>query len=426
MRLTDTEVESAACPPGKKDVLLFDEALPGFGLRVTCKGSRTFIFQYRAGKKVRRTTIGTFGTELTAAQARKKAESLRGRVRDARDPVAERRAARVAAAAEEAAQKIAKAADAYTVRKLLDQWTNHHLVQRSASYQKRVPAELRRVLKVWLDAPAKGFTRANAVQALDETKISSGPIAANRTRAVARACWSWAVSRGALDANPWDATPKPGKEKARERVLTDVEIGDLWRAAEALKEPYDGMFRVMLLTGQRRSEVAGMLWDELDLDAAVWTMPGERTKNGRPHAIPLSADVLGIIKKLPRRDGAKLVFEGARKTAPSGFGKFKDTLDEKMAAAASERKATMAEWTIHDMRRTVATGLQKLGVRLEVTEAILNHVSGSRAGIVGVYQRHGWDREKKAALEAWAAHVKMCADGGAATTKVIAIRPVHR
>ena len=409
MRLSDAVVELATCPHGRKDVLLFDEALPGFGVRVTCKGTRTFIFQYRAGQKVRRTVLGTWGSELTAAQARKKAESLRGQVRDARDPVAERREARAAAAKVEAEQKVARIASAYTVDKLIEHWTDHHLSERSASYGKRVPAELRRVLKRWLNVPAKAFTRTDVVQALDETKSTAGPIAANRARAAARSCWAWAVKRGALEANPWQATPKPSRETARERVLTDEEIGDLWTAAGSLGDPWSGLFRTMVLTGQRRGEVAGMAWAEIDIGKAEWTIPAARTKNNRTHTVPLSPAVLELIQKTTHREGAALVFEGPRKTAPSGFGKLKVSLDDKMAAAAGEREATVPPWTLHDIRRTVATGLQRLGVRLEVTEAILNHVSGSRAGIVGVYQRHGWEKEKTAALEAWASHVLACA-----------------
>jgi integrase len=409
MELTDASIEAATCPSGRKDALHFDDKIPGFGVRITAKGKRVFIFQYRAGPKVRRTVLGTWGAELSAAKARKKAESLRGQVRDARDPVSERRAAAAARAKEEAAQKAAKAADAYTVRALIQSWTDHHLAERSDSYRKRVPAELRRVLAKWLDAPARQFARTDAVQALDATKAGAGPIAANRARAEARACWAWAVKRGALELNPWEATPKPSKENARERVLTDAEIGDLWEASASLGDPWGGMFRALLLTGQRRGEIAGMLWDELDLASGLWSMPGERTKNGRPHAVPLVPEVVAIIQAMPRREKAALVFEGVRKTAPSGFGKLKDKLDDKMTEAAAKRKAKLAPWTIHDIRRTVATGLQRLGVRLEVTEALLNHISGSRSGIVGVYQRHGWEKEKKAALEAWTAHVLTCA-----------------
>jgi integrase len=408
LKLTDATVAAAICPPGKKDESFTDETLPGFTLRVTDKGTRIFLFRYRVGDKTPRVKLGVFGSELTTAKARKKAESLRGQVRDARDPVAEQRAARAETARQEAQHRAQKAADAYTVDALITQWTAQHLSERSASYRKTVPAHLRRVLKTWLLAPARSFNRTDAVQALDAAKIGSGPIAANRARAEARACWAWAVKRGALEANPWEATPKPAAETSRERVLTDAELGDLWNATTELGEPWSGLFRMLVLTGQRRGEVAGMAWAELDLEAKTWTLPAARTKNSRSHIVPLVPEAQAIIKAMPRREGAALVFEGVRKTTPTGFGKLKATLDATMAAAAANRDAALPRWTIHDIRRTAATGLQRLGVRLEVTEAILNHVSGSRAGIVGVYQRHGWEREKVEALEAWTAHVLAC------------------
>ena len=409
LKLSDATVAAALCPPGVKDRTFTDETLPGFSLRVTDKGERIFHFRYRVGDKTPKVVLGTFGSELSTAKARKKAEALRGQVRDARDPMAERRAARAAAVAAEATAKAAKAADLYTVRKLIQDWTDHHLSERSESYRKRVPAELRRVLKTWVDAPAKRFSRTDAVQALDAAKTDAGPIAANRARAEARACWAWAVKRGSLEVNPWEATPKPSREMSRERVLSDVEVGDLWHAAGSLGAPWGQMFRALLLLGQRRGEIAGALWAEMDLAAGSWTLPATRTKNGRGHTVPLVPEMVKLIGSVPRREGAALVFEGVRKTAPSGFGKLKDKLDAKMTEAAAAREAVLAGWTVHDIRRTVATGLQKLGVRLEVTEALLNHVSGSRAGIVGVYQRHGWEKEKREALTAWTAHVLACA-----------------
>ena len=419
MKLSDKEVEQAICPPGRKDQLFFDEALKGFGVRVGANGKRTFVFQYKTAGKVWRTTLGTFGTELTTAQARKKAEALRGQVRDARDPIAERRKAKADAAKAAAEERAAKAVAIYTVDRLIEQWTEHHLSERSESYRKRVPSELRRVLKPWLEVSAAAFARTDAVQALDASKSGSGPIAANRARAAARACWAWAVKRGALELNPWEATPKPSRENSRERVLTDEEIGDLWNCAGKLGEPWSGIFRTLLLTGQRRGEVAGMLWDELDLKAGTWAIPKERTKNHRSHSVPVLSETAAVIGAAPRRKDAVLVFEGARKTTPSGFGKIKGRLDALMLELAVKRGAKLAPWTTHDIRRSVATGLQKLGVRLEVTEALLNHVSGSRSGIVGVYQRHGWDKEKRAALEAWTAHVLACASEKTATSNVV-------
>ncbi|MDN3568961.1 tyrosine-type recombinase/integrase [Paeniroseomonas aquatica] len=410
LNLADRSVSAARCPEGRKDVLLFDDALPGFGLRVTSGGTRTFIFQYRVEAKVRRMVLGTFGAELTTAQARKKAESLRGQVRDARDPVAERRAVRIAAAKAEAAEKAARAAATYTVDAMITHWAADHLAERSDSYANRVPAELRRALAEWKKAPADGFTQADAVRTLDAIKTERGPIAANRLRAVARACWGWAVKRGALASNPWEATPRPARETARERVLSDAEVGALWTAAAGLDAPMSSIVRLLLLTGQRRGEVAGMQWDELHLDAAMWAMPGNRTKNGKPHSVPLPAEAVALLLDVKRRRGAVLVFEGARETVPSGFGKTKARLDAAMVKAAKEGGRKLPAWTLHDIRRTVATGLQRLGVRLEVTEALLNHVSGSRSGIVGVYQRHGWEREKAEAVKAWSAHLLRCAE----------------
>jgi integrase len=402
MKLTDKEVEDAVCPAGHKDKLFFDDSLPGFGLRVTSTGARVFMLQYNVGRAKRRAVLGSWGTELTATQARKKAEVLRGQVRDQRDPVAERKAARAAALEAEAQAKIAAAAAAYTVEALIADWTKHHLSARSASYAKRVPAEMRVALKTWLTTPVHKFLRSEAVQALDNAKKDRGPVAANRLRAEARSCWTWAVKRGALPLNPWEATPRPlARETPRERVLTDDELGAVYNAAGKASEPWDVLVRLLILTGQRRGEVAGMRWSELDLHKGIWALPGERTKNHQPHSVPLTAEAVAFLRTVKRRKGSDLVFEGPRKTAFSGFGRLKETLDAEIAKAGKPIPA----WTMHDLRRTTATGFQRLGVRLEVTEAVLNHVSGSRSGIVGVYQRHGWEEEKVAALRAWAAHV---------------------
>jgi integrase len=408
IKLTDKTVAAAQCPPGKKDKIFADDTLPGFILRVTSRGSRIFLFKYNVGKERRRPVLGTWGTELTTAQARRKAEMLRGQVRDQRDPVAERKAASAAAIKAEAQAKVAAAAAAYTVETLIADWTAHHLCARSASYAKRAPTELRAALKEWLVSPADAFGRTDAVRALDAAKILNGPVAANRLRAEARSCWTWAVKRGALAVNPWEATPRPlAREKPRERVLSDAEVGAVYNAAAKVNEPWDVLARILVLTGQRRGEVAGMQWSELDLDAGVWSMSGERTKNHHSHVVPLAPDVVVLLRTVKRRKGAELVFEGPRQTAFSGFGKLKDRLD----AAIVEAGISLAPWTMHDLRRTMATGLQRLGVRLEVTEAILNHVSGSRSGIVGVYQRHGWEREKVEAMRAWAARVLASAEG---------------
>jgi integrase len=270
---------------------------------------------------------------------------------------------------------------------------------------------MKAALKKWLNAPAASLGQEDAVRVLDAAKTDRGPIAANRLQAVCRACWGWAVKRGSLTMNPWQATPRPARERSRERVLADAELAAIWKAAVAMDDPWNGVIPLLILTGQRRQEVAGMAWRELDLDAGEWHLPAERAKNGRAHTVPLVPASVDLLKAR-KRSGA-LVFENTRGTAPSGFGKVAARL------VLATRAAGHAEpWVLHDIRRTVATGLQRLGVRLEVTEALLNHVSGSRSGIVGVYQRHGWEAEKRAALEAWAAHVMRVVSDAAEPEKV--------
>ena len=406
MKFTDRSIETVRCPDGRKDALLFDDVLKGFGLRVTTSGRRVFIFQYRVGQRVRRTVLGYWGSELTTAQARRKAEALRGQVRDGRDPVSERKAAVVEKAAAETAAKAAVIEAAYTVDALISDWTLHHLAHRSAGYRRRVPVEMRRALHALLDTPATAVDRAAAVKVLDAAKAGSGPVAANRLHAEVRACWGWAVKRGSLPTNPWSAAPRPlQRERPRERILTDDEVGALYAAVEALSEPWNVLIRLLILTGQRRGEVSGMRWDELDLEAGRWSLPGVRTKNGSAHVVPLTSDAVALLRSVKRRQGSVFVFEGRGGVAMSGFTHVKARLEALLTEAMKGSGRDPAPWVLHDLRRTMATGLQRLGVRLEVTEALLNHVSGSRAGIVGVYQQHSWAKEKVDALTAWNAHV---------------------
>ena len=193
-----------------------------------------------------------------------------------------------------------------------------------------------------------------------------------------------------------------GRPPPRDRILTDAELARVWRACDHLGEPWHGFVRVLILTGQRRAETAGARWSEISAGFDTWTIPAERSKNGRAHDVPLSEPARELIRAIPRFEGCELVFSCGRKNPPSGFSKMKARLD---ALLAADGAGPVAPWILHDLRRTVATGLQRLGVRLEVTESVLNHIAGSRAGIVGVYQRHRWTDEKRAALDAWARHV---------------------
>ena len=253
---------------------------------------------------------------------------------------------------------------------------------------------------------------------------AKGAAMIGRTAAYGRAAFGWAVKRGSVGTNPFAALPIVKGAAKRERVLSDLEMAEIWRAAGEASVPFGPIIRLLILTGQRRGEVAGMAWSELSDDLTIWSLPAERTKNGTAHNVPLSAPARSLLKPFmcedpgERHASGQLVFPGVAGTPFAGWSKAKVALDKAiMAARAKAAKrggkapAPLTPWNVHDLRRTVATGLQRLGVRLEVTEAVLNHISGSRGGIAGVYQRHDWAAEKRAALDAWAGHVMSIVKG---------------
>jgi integrase len=238
------------------------------------------------------------------------------------------------------------------------------------------------------------------IAALDQLSRQA-PIGANRLHSVLSSMFAWAKGRRFVSANPMADIDRPAKEQSRDRVLDDKELRKVWLAAGELGHPHAGIVRLLILTGQRRSEIADLRWDEIDLDERLLHLPAARTKNARAHDVPLSGQALAIIAGLPRVVEAEHVFTIRRKLI-GNFSHAKGELDEKSGVEG---------WTLHDLRRTMASGLQRLGVRLEVTEAVLNHRGGSTAGIVGIYQRHDYATEKRDALQRWADHVDAVVGG---------------
>jgi integrase len=196
---------------------------------------------------------------------------------------------------------------------------------------------------------------------------------------------------------------KPGIERSRDRVLTDRELRSFWSATEDLGFPFGPTFQLMALTGQRRGEIAGMRWSQINMDQSVWTIPASVAKNGRAHEVPLSTLAQDIIGALPRFAGADFVFTTTGVSPVSGFGRAKDRLDFTMESA---------EWRLHDLRRTVASGMARLGIAPHVIEKVLNHVSGEISGVAAVYNRHGYQAEKAEALEAWAKEIQTIVGAG--------------
>jgi integrase len=411
MKLTQRRIEDLECPASKKDVLVFDDEQAGLGVRVmrsAKKGSmdgKSYLAQYRHAGQKRRVPLGSCSA-IKLAAARDAVKVILGDVAKGRDPATERKYA-----AREAKRKAAH--DALTLSALLDQWDSLHLANRRERYAAEAVRSIKSAFGDQLGSPAGDLSRAVVVRVLDGLAKDGKVATASATARYGRACFQWAVKRGSLELNPFANLPVAPVAK-RERVLTDDELRSVWAATEEMGS-FNSIVRMLILTGQRREEVACMVWDEVSPNLSTWTIPGARAKNGAAHIVPLSAQAQEALKRAPRfakkddapnaeaeaeaeaeaDDKPDIVFPGDRGVF-SGWSKSKERLDT---------RSGVSRWTLHDLRRTMATGLQTLGVRLEVTEAVLNHVSGSRVGIVGVYQRHEWANEKREALKAWGAHV---------------------
>lgn len=233
---------------------------------------------------------------------------------------------------------------------------------------------------------------------------------ANRTLAALRRMCTWAVERDLIPVSPCEKVKAPAAETSRDRVLSDDELRLVWGGAEAIGWPFGPIVRMLILTGQRRSEAAGMRWQEIDLAAKTWTLAKERVKNNIQHVVPLSSTAIAILKSVPRI-GDELVFTFNGHTVPDGFDPAKKRLDTWISGRAGN---AIPAWRLHDLRRTFASGCARLGVQLPVVEKLLNHTGGSFRGVAGVYQRHDFANEQRAAVETWARHVEALASDGAA------------
>ena len=260
-----------------------------------------------------------------------------------------------------------------------------------------------------LARPASTLTHAAVIAVVDKLASDGKAPIAGRTMAYGRACYGWGVKRRQLAVNPFAGLPMvQGANPARDRVLNDGEVRAVWRAAGALGYPFGPIVSLLLLTAQRREEVAAMRWSELSADLTTWTLPGARAKNGRAHVVHLAEPVQAILGSLPRFTGQDLVFTTTGATPPSGFSKAKSTLDAAMAKEAvadTDIPMPATGWRVHDFRRTAVTWLASTGFPPHVADRLLNHVGGAISGVAAIYQRGEFLTERKAALEAWATFV---------------------
>jgi integrase len=386
----------AAKPCQGRDVYTWDSSLRGFGLRVTPKGVKSYVLQYRVdGGPARRTTIGIHGSPWTTQTARKEAERLLMLVRQGVDPV-------------EQAREKKRRDKVLNFSAYCDQFVELYL---QSNWVDTWPEQLRileNVLKPrWGKRPLTALKRADMVKLMDD--YADRPGSRKVIHSLLRKLFNWAVDREDLEISPLTGMKAPKACPSRRRVLGQEEVICLWEATQQASWPWGPFVRLLLLTMQRRQEVAEMDWSEIDLSARTWTLPAERAKNDEAHIVPLTDMAVVELEALhPQARG--FVFSTTGKTPVSGYSKAKRILDERMLKVMQRRQqerggdpesVRIDDWRLHDLRRTGATNLQALGIPIEVTEAVLNHISGTRSGVAGIYNRYRYEPEKQAALDAW-------------------------
>jgi len=396
-----TPVAIERMKPGASRREIPDGRIGGLYLIIQPSGAKSWAFRYRAAGVPKKLTLGKWPM-VDLKTAREDATQAYLSSQRGGDPAAERVATRVASRAPKVS------ADRDLVEEVVDAF-----IRRYAKPNQKSWAETKRILdrevvnrpegKGWRGRHLAEIGRADVHELLDGVVDRGSPVMANRVLAALRKMCAWSVDRGIIAASPCTGIKAPTAERSRDRVLNDDELRGVWTACDGIGWPFRDLVKLLLLTGQRRDEVGKMRWSELDLDARTWTLPRERAKNGVAHAVPLSAPTLAIIAALPRIGASDLVFSVTGKTAVSGFSGAKERIDLLLAKSLGQPAPA---WVFHDLRRTCATGMARLGTALPVVERVLNHVSGSFGGIVGVYQKHGFADEKRHALAAWAAFVE--------------------
>jgi integrase len=425
-----TAIAVANAKPAGERTEIADRGCKGLYLIVQPSGAKSWAVRYRYQGKPRKLTLGPVASEdqaepashpeidrpLTLAAARLLAAGALREVEQGIDPAVAKQLT-IKADAEAA---FAKAAD--TVDNLKALFIERYAKRQNRSWKQTEWIFDKLVLPAWKGRTVHEITKRDVIDLVEGIE-QDRPILANRVLAAVRKWFNWLAARDVVNASPCAGIVPPAKEKARDRRLSEGEIKALWSACAkgeqdgsgGVGEPFGSFVRLLTLTGQRRSEVAGMRWSEIDEGQCLWTLPGERTKNGRPHVVPLSNQAMAIIRAMAKKPivGSDHVFTTTGDSGLKGFSRAKERLDQRMKPAAP--------WTFHDLRRTAATGMADIGILPHIIEAVLNHVSGHRAGVAGVYNRAAYTAEKADALQRWADHVEGLVTGKPAAEVI----PIH-
>jgi integrase len=351
---------------------LWDDKVIGLGARKQTRGVFYYLRYRHNGAQIMK-SIGRHGSPWTPDTARNRARELLGTLAGGNDPFAQSLSS----------EGFGAEIERYLLRKKAS--LKPRSFEEVERYMRKHCASLHRLKLGEID-------RRTIAVLLGQIEQASGPVARNRARSALSDLFSWCITEGLLETNPVQSTAKVDEGASRERVLSQEELRKLWRSLG--EDKFSDIVRLLLLTGQRRGEISALAWREVDLAKGIIILPPARTKNKRQHELPLSRQALAIIERQPRRNSSAFLFSDVK-----GFRNWD------AAKARLDQRLGVAPYTLHDLRRTCATGMAELGVQPHIIEAVLNHVSGHKAGVAGIYNRAKYQDEMRSALQRWADHL---------------------
>ncbi len=378
--LTDKTIQALKPRKGVYDV--HDMHCPGLTVRVFESGLRSFALRYRYGTKQRRYGLGRYPV-VSLVKAREKAIEALRQVEEGIDPSRRRRQPDM------------------QVEAICAAFIRQYAKPRNRNWRETERILNREFVSVHGQRDIRQIKRHDVLEIMDAALERGASYQANRILATIRKLFNWCLERGIIEATPIAGLKAPTRELSRDRVLDDGEIRRVLNAARLDAYPFRQFVPMLLATAQRRGELANMRWSELDLEARTWVIPAERAKNGKPHVVHLSDFAVSLLDEVPQFVHCDYVFTTTRRSPISGFSK---------ALRWLHKHSETADWHMHDLRRTAASGMARAGVAPYVIEKVLNHVSGTISGVAAVYNRYGYDAERCAAMDKWGETLSALAD----------------
>jgi site-specific recombinase XerC len=404
-----TALEWERLPPDGKDRR--DRGVSGLFHTHHPTGKRSASLHYRLDGKQTKDTLHYRGTDAGEKLRNSRADA-RGMLCEVADGIDPRAARKVAPSLPKPALDRVEA----VVARFIAQHVRRNLKPGTAREVERI---LTKELSPWHGRRLSAITKADVHALLDSIIERGGENSKGRAAGLtldwARGMGAWAVERGLIDHNPFAGVKPPMSQVSRDRVLSDDELRQIWQAAGTLEWPYAAFVKLLILTGARRTEVAAMTWREVDLDEKLWILPKERAKNGVELRLPLAGPAIEILQGLPRISGPGHILTFSGRGPITGFDRAKKRIDTLLLPDTTH-------WVFHDVRRSVASGMARLGVNLPVIEKVLNHVGGSFGGVAGIYQRHSFAAEMRQAVDTWARHIDGLVSGKISETNVVSLR----